>query len=47
MIPVLILALVIVALVLAAVEEFKVQGQDLVGWGVIALSAAILIWRLT
>jgi hypothetical protein len=40
------LALAIVALVLALVEEFQSQGRSLLGWAVVALAAIFLIGRL-
>jgi hypothetical protein len=33
------LALAIVALILAAIEEFRAQGQSLLAWAVIVLAA--------
>lgn len=38
--------LIVVALVLAAVDEIRAQGQALTSWGVIALSVALLVGRL-
>ena len=39
-------ALAIVALVLALVAEVQARGQNLVGWGVVALAAIFILGRL-
>jgi uncharacterized membrane protein len=38
--------LVIVALILALVDEFRAQGQSLTGWAVVLLSIALLWGKL-
>jgi hypothetical protein len=38
--------LIVVALVLALVDEFRAQGQSLTGWAVVFICAALLIGRL-
>ena len=40
------IALVIVSLVLACVDEVRAQGQNLTAWAVIALAAAVLFLHL-
>jgi hypothetical protein len=42
-----ILILLIAALILGIVDEFRAQGQSLTAWGVIALAVALLLDRLT
>lgn len=41
-----IIALAIVALVLAGINIFRSQGQDLDAWAVLALGAAFLLTRI-
>jgi hypothetical protein len=40
------LALIIVGLVLALIEEFRAHGQSLVAWAVVAIAVALLWGRL-
>lgn len=40
------LAIAIVALILAVIEEFRTQGQSLLAWAVILLAAVEVIGRL-
>jgi hypothetical protein len=40
------LALAIVALILAAIEEFRAQGQSLLAWAVIALAVIVVLTHL-
>lgn len=40
------LALTIVALILALIDEFQAQGRSLVGWAVVALAIALLWGKL-
>lgn len=40
------LALTLVALILALIEEFRTHGTDLIGWAVVCLSLAALWGRL-
>lgn len=39
------LALAIVALVLAVIEEFQAKGQSLLGWAVVALAVIAIVVR--
>jgi drug/metabolite transporter superfamily protein YnfA len=39
--------LVIVALLLALVDEFRARGQSLTGWAVVFICAALLWGRIT
>jgi hypothetical protein len=43
----LVLVLLLVALVLAIIEDFRTQGQSLIVWSVLCVTAALLIVRLT
>jgi hypothetical protein len=43
----LVLVLLLVALVLAIIEDFRTQGQSLLVWAVLCVTAALLILRLT
>jgi hypothetical protein len=43
----LVLVLLLVALVLAIIEDFRTQGQSLVVWSVVCVTVALLILRLT
>jgi hypothetical protein len=43
----LVLVLLLVALVLAIIEDFRTQGQSLIVWAVILTIVALLILRLT
>lgn len=36
--------LIIIALVLALIEEFQAQGRSLIGWAVVAICAALLFF---
>jgi hypothetical protein len=38
--------LIIVALILALVDEFRAQGQSLTAWAVVFLAIALLIGRI-
>jgi hypothetical protein len=40
------LALAIVALILAIIEEFRAQGQSLLAWAVIALAVIVVLTHL-
>jgi hypothetical protein len=40
---VLVLGLIVVALILAAVELFRSQGQSLIAWAVAAIAVALLV----
>lgn len=39
-------ALILVALVLASVDQFRAHGQSLTAWAVVALAVALLLGRL-
>jgi hypothetical protein len=46
MIGTLIVALILVGLILAAVDQLHARGQSVTDWAVIAASLALLLWRL-
>ena len=43
---VLIVALFIVGVILAAIDEMTAQGKSLTAWGVIAIGLGLIVWRL-
>ena len=47
MIAVVILALALVGLIVGVIDVFRTNGQSLPGWGLIAVSAAVLLWRIS